>query len=87
MDELELIRTAHGIDHALGRLVEATTEATLRDRIAGIQSEWREVTYRIAAQVCGIEAAVPVPVKRRGRRPRLVQTTTEADGRASEVSG
>jgi hypothetical protein len=58
MDTLEVIKTAHRVDHELGSLVTALTDdEVLRERIAGIHAEWRELAYVVSAHVCGCGAS------------------------------
>lgn len=79
MEELDLIGTAHGIDHHLGRLAAAVTDRALKERVLSVRDGWRELAYALTAEVCGLEPRPALsPPRRRGRRRK-------ADGPTGEV--
>jgi hypothetical protein len=86
MEPLELIRTAHEIDRRLAEISTALTDEALKSDLVEFHARWRELGYRVTADLCGLEpneeAALP---KRRGRRRRTELTTGAEDG--SEGAG
>ena len=93
MDTIDIIKTAHGVDHDLGRLAASLEDEELRERILAVQSTWRELAYAISGTVCGVAMTrLEEPMKRRGRRRKSEQSGPAVDpghgdsGRAASAS-
>jgi hypothetical protein len=80
MQPLELIRTAHEIDRRLAEISAAVTDEALKRDLGELHARWRELGYRVTADLCGLEPnEVTVTPKRRGRRRRIdgVEASTD----------
>ena len=90
MENLDLIKSAHVIDHHLQTLSAEITDDTLKEKIASVQAEWRELAYAISAHLSGVEAGIQFPVtKKRGRRKKVedpADTPTPSEGSGVEES-
>ncbi len=76
MEELQVIKAAHGIDECLGRLAGAVGEESLRARILELKTDWQELAYAITADACGMKSGTWLDTgKKRGRRKKTDETT------------
>ncbi len=83
MNQLDMIRTTHEIDRHFAELSAAVSEDALKKDLAEFHARWRELGYRVTANLCGLESNGEAPApKRRGRRRRIdgaeVTPTAEA---------
>jgi hypothetical protein len=79
MDPLALIRTTHEIDRHLAELSDVVTDDDLKKNLADFHAEWRELGYRVTANLCGLAANGDTAPKRRGRRRRIDAGGPSAD--------
>jgi hypothetical protein len=71
MENFEIIRKAHAIDHDLRVLGGSLLDESLRERVLAVQSSWRDLAYAISASACGMNPVATLdPPKKRGRRKR-----------------
>jgi hypothetical protein len=71
MEPLDLIRITHEIDRHLLELSAAVTDEDLKKDLALFHTRWRELGYRVTADLCGLESnGDAVAPRRRGRRRR-----------------
>jgi hypothetical protein len=72
MQPLDLIRTTHEIDRHLADISAAVSDDDLKKDLVAFNARWRELGYRVTADLCGMASAREVPTpKRRGRRRRI----------------
>ena len=72
MENLDLIKSAHIVDYHLNALSAGVTDDVLKEKIASVQTEWRELAYAISAHLSGVEAGIQSPApKKRGRRKKV----------------
>ena len=69
---LEVIRDAHQIDQALGRIAEVVTDNTLKSRILELKEQWQPIAYEVSARLSGVEVPSTPRKRRGGRRPKAV---------------
>jgi hypothetical protein len=75
MERLDLIRAAHDIDRQLAELAGAVSGEQLKSEVLAVQTKWRELSYLVTADLCGVASGTtPRPTGRRGR-PRKVHVT------------
>ncbi len=83
MDDFEIIRTAHGIDHRLALLATAVPDDDLKGQILAVQTHWRDLTYALTARLCGVDTGPPPNISKRRGRPRKVE---EAPGNGAPAA-
>jgi hypothetical protein len=87
MDQLELIRITHEIDRHVAELSAAVSDEDLKKDLVAFNARWRELAYRVTANLCGLapngDATAP---KRRGRR-RRTDTAEEMTGAEDRGAG
>ncbi len=85
MDDLEVIRTAHGIDHNMAQLAGVIGDEDIRERILAVLAGWRDLAYALTARLCGVDAGPPQNTLKRRGRPKKAEEPA-ANG-AQGVSG
>ena len=76
MEKLDPIQAAHVINNHLQVLSTGVTDDVLKEKIASVQAEWRELAYAISAHLSGVEIGIqPAAPKKRGRRKKVADST------------
>ena len=73
MENIEVIRKAHGIDQDLRQLASSLQDGGLRERVLAMEASYRDLVYAISASVSGVDLDIPAEAGKKRSYTRRVR--------------